>query len=124
MAIAADFEEHLALSGSMDRALRLWDLRAHACIGTLEGHNGTVNSLSANFKAARAASGDDHGEIRIWDISNLECVCFFVAHRSPVRGLVASFTVTLDTILSCGEDATLKLWKVTGIVDEEVRGPN
>ena len=34
----------LAISGSGDSTLRVWDLQTHACVGTLEGHQDGVNS--------------------------------------------------------------------------------
>ena len=46
-----------ALSGSFDKTLKLWDVAGGACLRTLEGHAGNVNSVSLNADGHYALSG-------------------------------------------------------------------
>ena len=39
----------IAVSGSFDSTLRLWDLREGRCTATLEGHGVAVSAVAADF---------------------------------------------------------------------------
>ena len=56
-----------AVSGSNDKTVKVWDLEAGTCVGTLEGHQSSVHSVaispdgtliaSTGFRTKRSGSG-------------------------------------------------------------------
>lgn len=55
-----------AVTGSLDRELRLWRVEDGALLQTMTGHGDKIDSL-AIAPDGRIASGDGSGEIRLWD---------------------------------------------------------
>src|SRR2546421_4638307 len=45
-----------------------------ACLQTLEGHSGWVNSVAFSHNSARLASASDDSTVKIWDASSGECL--------------------------------------------------
>ena len=50
----------LAVSGSDDKTVRIWDLESGACLHTLEGHIGQVRSVSVTPDGRLAVSGSGY----------------------------------------------------------------
>ena len=67
----------MAVSGSRDRTLRLWDLREGRCTATLEGHGDGVIAVAADFGLMRALSGSDDNTMHLWDLQNGRCTATF-----------------------------------------------
>ena len=61
----------LALSGSDDNTLRLWDVDSGRCIRVLEGHSDSVFSVAFNSAGNLALSGAFNGVGRVWDLSDI-----------------------------------------------------
>ena len=61
----------------------------------------TINSL---------VSGSADGLVRVWDVAQKRTLRRLVGHTGAVRGL--SFAPDGETVVSCGADCTVKLWKV------------
>src|SRR5205807_4519302 len=110
----------MALSGSADKTLKLWDLASGHCLQTLQGHTNWVRaaSLSADKQYALSAGGD--GQIKLWELAAASgrtdcesvprCLSSFSGHGGPVLCLAWSRDRRLA--LSGGSDRTLKLWDV------------
>ena len=67
--------EHVLATCSVDRTIKLWDLRATKmkCQMSFTAHDCDVNVMSWNTKTKfLLASGDDKGEFKIWDLRMLE----------------------------------------------------
>ncbi|KAK3339233.1 putative mitochondrial fission protein [Neurospora tetraspora] len=66
---ALDFDAPFGLmvSAAVDDSVRVWDLNAGRCIGTLEGHTASVRTLQVedNF----LATGSMDATIKLWDLS-------------------------------------------------------
>ena len=58
-----------ALSGGVDRTVRVWDVAKGRCLRVLEGHQHAIHSVEWTADHRRACSGDGRGGIRIWDLS-------------------------------------------------------
>ena len=53
-------------SASYDSTMRLWDAVTRACVKTLEGHRGSVNSVCFSPDGRRVASGSANATARLW----------------------------------------------------------
>jgi WD40 repeat protein len=56
-----------ALSGSLDKTLRLWDLKTGECLRTLTGHTGGVSSVAISPEGRFALSGSWDKTLRLWE---------------------------------------------------------
>ncbi|KAG7662953.1 sof1 [[Candida] subhashii] len=107
-------------------ATKMERMFAQPFIGQLgDGHRDGVYVLAKNFGSTnQMASGSGDGVIKYWNLtSRLETVSF-KAHYGMVSGLCV--TPKGNTMLSCGDDKTIKLWSVHSeefdhtITDDEV----
>jgi len=57
-------------SGSVERVIKLWDIRSGECIDTLEGHTYPVLSLSFSPDGNKLVSGSGDTTLIIWDMEN------------------------------------------------------
>jgi WD40 repeat protein len=69
-------DERFAVSGSVDRTVKIWDLEAGSCVGTLEGHQGGVQSADISPDGALVASstGFTDQTVRLWDLKSGVCL--------------------------------------------------
>jgi WD40 repeat protein len=65
-----------AVSGSLDRTLRVWDLGSGDCLRTLEGHTGGVSTVALTGDGW-AVSGSDDGTLRVWELDRGLCLAVF-----------------------------------------------
>jgi len=98
------------LSGSLDRAIRVWDVRDRECKWALRGHDEWVNGIAVSSDGTTIVSGSGDKTVRIWDTKTMGC-------RSTLRGhedFVRSVCVTGDnqSIVSASDDCSLKVWDV------------
>eukprot|EP00933_Yihiella_yeosuensis_P033084 TRINITY_DN2678_c0_g3_i1.p1 TRINITY_DN2678_c0_g3~~TRINITY_DN2678_c0_g3_i1.p1 ORF type:complete len:599 (-),score=116.77 TRINITY_DN2678_c0_g3_i1:372-2168(-) len=70
-ALSVDFQARLAVSGSFDRTIRLWNLDpdwfGHQ-EAILAGHEGSVRTVLPDFRRGRAISSSADGTLRIWNL--------------------------------------------------------
>ncbi|MBI3957500.1 MAG: hypothetical protein HY328_01730 [Chloroflexi bacterium] len=54
--------------------IRLWDIAAHAPVGTLNGHSTLVYSVAFSPDGRYLYSCATDGDVRVWDVARRECV--------------------------------------------------
>jgi len=81
-----------------------------ACIKTLEGHSGQINSVSLTPDGCRAISGSEDNTLRVWDVESGRCLKILEGHSD----VVCSVSLTPDghRAVSGSKDKTLRLWDV------------
>ena len=77
MAVLAD--GCLALSGSDDNTLRLWDLTSGQTLHTLQGHTHWVRAVAVLADGRRALSGSYDNTLRLWDLQTGKSSAEYVA---------------------------------------------
>ena len=65
--VAFSADGRLALSGSEDRTVWLWELDSGRCLRTLEGHTEPVESVALSADGLLALSGSEDGTVRLWE---------------------------------------------------------
>jgi WD40 repeat protein len=97
-----------AVSGSLDGALRVWDLETGECLKVLEGHAGPVISVALHADGRRAVSGSGDGTLRIWHLGTGECLKVLEGHR----GIVSTVALSADgrRAVSGSHDKTVRVW--------------
>ena len=93
-------------------ATKLERVFAKPFVGALSGHMDGIYSMCKHPRVLSClVSGAGDGEIRVWDLSTQTCLWNIrQAHNGYVRGLCVS--PSDDLLLSCGDDATIKLWNL------------
>ncbi|KAF8794262.1 p21-activated protein kinase-interacting protein 1-like [Argiope bruennichi] len=103
----ASSEKYLA-SGSVDEAIRLFNMKTRKEIGALLHHNGTITCLEFHDSYLLSCS-EDHS-ICVWSTSSWQCIKTLLGHESTVNFLAVHPTGKMA--LSVGKDKTLRTWNL------------
>jgi len=116
--VAISPDNRLAVSGSLDRRIRVWDMATGQCLKTLGEEQDLVRSVACSPDGRLIASA--HGRpkdgkdntLRLWEIETGRCLTVLEGHT----GLVASAAFSPDgrSVLSAAWDGNLRLWDVAG----------
>ena len=101
----------MVLSGSEDGTVRLWDLELETkCIRVLEGHTGTVHSLTVNWETFEAVSGADDSS-KLWNLKLGGCQKTMTEVPEGCTAVEADWTGR-RALAGCG-DGSLRVWSMT-----------
>ncbi len=107
VAVAFSPDGKLALSGSNDKTMRLWDVQSGRELRNFMGH-GPVYCVAFSPNGRFALSGSY--ALRLWDVETGRELRSFAGHRGGVHS--AAFSPDGRLALSGSGDNTLKLWEV------------
>lgn len=98
-----------ALSGFKSSKLILWDAVSGKELGWLEGHTGSIFSISFSPDGRRALSVADDRTLRVWDLERCRPLrCYADSDFAPA---IAGFSVTGEYILAGGR-GSLRVWSL------------
>jgi WD40 repeat protein len=106
--ISLSHDGRLALSGSADRTLRLWDPTDGSCLHTLEGDMGGVASTALSADASLALSGSTDATLKLWDVRTGDCVRTCREDLDVLTSVALSADARLA--VSASVDGTVHLW--------------
>ncbi len=101
----------IALSGSADRTLKLWQPDEGRCLHTLEGDMGGVTAATLSGDRHLALSASTDATLKLWDLRTGDCL------RSCREDLDVLTSVALSAdarlAISASVDGTVHLWDVS-----------
>ncbi|KIM24762.1 hypothetical protein M408DRAFT_26729, partial [Serendipita vermifera MAFF 305830] len=98
------------ISGSYDDTIRVWDAETgRTVLGPLQGHSGSVNSVSFSPDGKRIVSGSCDATIRVWDVETGQTVLGLLQGHSDSVSSV-SFSPDGKRIVSGSDDYTIRVW--------------
>ncbi|MFW9927252.1 MAG: WD40 repeat domain-containing protein [Candidatus Thorarchaeota archaeon] len=98
----------LLASGSVERVVKLWDIRTGDCLGTLEGHTYPVLSLSFSPDGNKLVSGSGDTSLIIWDIEKRSKLHQLKGHGFYV--VTCDWDPNNNRIISGSVDANICEW--------------
>ncbi len=104
-------EQYLASAGD-DQNINIWHVKSQQIYRVLQGHEGSIRSLSFNQNGILASASDDR-TVKLWNIYTGECIQTLFGHDSIVRSV--SFNPQNPQILaSASDDETIRVWQIDG----------
>jgi cytochrome c len=106
--IAVSSDGAMALTGSFDYSLMLWDLRSARALHRMTGQDAAVGAV-AFVGPDRLVSGSDDGTLALWDRATGALILRKPAHSGKVSALAISADGAV--IASAGWDRSVRLWR-------------
>ncbi|GAK57019.1 serine/threonine protein kinase with WD40 repeats [Candidatus Vecturithrix granuli] len=106
--VAVTPDGRLAISGSQDTTLRLWDIETGKCLRLFDGHWLAVTSVAITPDARFVISGSEDAALRLWDLASAHCLRVYEGHEQEVTAVTMSNYGRF--ILSGSKDGTVRLW--------------
>ena len=69
-AVSLSADGRVAVSGSWDKTVRVWDVETGECVRVLEGHSNLVDAVSLSADGRVAVSGSEDNTVRVWDVEH------------------------------------------------------
>jgi WD40 repeat protein len=108
--VAFSRDGNLALTGSRDYTVRLWEVKSWRELRVLEGHYGRVLSVAFSPDSKLALSGSGDHTVRLWEVKSGRELRVLEGHYGRV--LSVAFSPDSKLALSGSEDHTVRLWEV------------
>ena len=90
------------VSGSTEKALRIWDPRTCQKLMKLRGHSDNVKALLVNRDGTQCLSASSDGSVRLWSLGQQRCITTMKIHEEGVWCLQAN--ESFSTVYSGGKD--------------------
>ncbi len=97
-----------ALSGGVDKTVRIWEPKHGGRRSTLKGHTDGVNAVCLSADSRWALSGSLDKTVRLWNVESGECTRILEGSTGGVRAVCLS--ADGRRALSGGGDSTVRLW--------------
>ena len=117
-------ESKVFASCSVDRSLRIWDMRTHknSMLDVQEAHEKDINVISWNGTVSHLlASGSDDGSFKVWDLRMIrsgEPAGFFKWHEAPITSI--EWHPTQESMLAASsEDHSITVWDMSVELDSD-----
>lgn len=100
----------LALTGSNDKTILVWNLITGKYLITLSGHTDRICCTSLSQDNRLAISGSADNTIRVWNLKTGECIKILLGHTKGVN--FVTLTQNEDLVVSGSADNTIRIWSV------------
>uniref|UniRef100_A0A7S4S906 Uncharacterized protein n=2 Tax=Ditylum brightwellii TaxID=49249 RepID=A0A7S4S906_9STRA len=103
--------DKLAISGSRDKTLRVWNLFTGEQVQILKGHRGGVECCAVYGDGTHAISGGYDKTLRVWDLATGEEVRTLEGHSEAV--MCCALYEDGTHAISGGMDNTIRVWNLS-----------
>ena len=108
--LLGEFCVYRFLTGSVDRTIRLWDLRTDQCQQTFWGHEADVNSLAFHPCGNNFVTCSEDKTSRLWDLRSDQEITVFKP-PSPNSSFTSTGLSSSGRILFCSsDDSSIHMW--------------
>ncbi|MDJ0599485.1 MAG: serine/threonine-protein kinase [Crocosphaera sp.] len=108
--VASSTDGKIAVSGSEDKTVRVWNTQTQTLLHTVMGHSDGVRSVSISHDKQFIASASADETIKLWDVETGELIRTLTAHQGSLWSVEIS--PNGQTIASASSDKTIRLWNV------------
>jgi hypothetical protein len=108
--VALTFDGALAVSGSEDCTLGVWDVGSGELLRTLVGHQKWVTAVALTPDGKMAVSASEDMTVRVWDVESGTLVRALAGHTDRVSGVALNAAGTVA--VSSSWDKTVRAWDV------------
>jgi len=109
ISVAFTRDGNYVVSGSIDKTVRIWDVKAGTQAGEpLRGHSDWTRSVAFSPDGGRVVSGADDGTVRIWDAKAGTQVKELRGHSDDVMSV--AFSPDGKYVVSGAKDQTVRIW--------------
>jgi WD40 repeat protein len=116
----------VAVSGSDDKTVRVWDLADGSSIGDpMHGHQGPVRAVAVGELEGQPVviSGSDDHTIHVWDLVSGRTLNSWRGHDGPVTAVAVGRVGDWPVVASGSSDRTVGVWELsTGRLRHTLRG--
>ena len=116
----------IALTGSDDRTLRVYDLASGTERADLAGHTGPVRAVAFGQLDSHpiALTGSDDRTVHVWDLTSaVPLYDPLSGHNGPVRAVAFGELDGEPIALTGSDDGTLRMWNLTAGTNVASRSP-
>ncbi|MCT7975118.1 WD40 repeat domain-containing protein [Laspinema olomoucense] len=110
-AVAITPDGKRAVSASLDKTLKLWDLATGEELATFSGHSNWVEAVTITPDGKQAVSASRDNTLKLWNLPRGEEVATLTGHGNSVNAV--AITPDGKQAVSASGDNTLKLWDLT-----------
>lgn len=100
----------LAVTGSADNSVRLFDPATGKLIRELPGATSPVHSVALSADASIVAAGDETGNVRFWNAADGADRLHFAGHTGAVSDV--AFHPTQPIVATAGADGSVRTWRL------------
>jgi uncharacterized protein YjiK len=119
--VAYSPDGQMAVSGSEDETLILWDVKTGNALRPLIGHGDRVTSVAFSPDGKTVVSGSADKTVILWDVETGDLLKTLPGHSDRV--LDVAFSPNGKTVASASRDATVIIWDVeTGDLSKTLTG--
>ena len=108
-AVALSLDCRVAVSGSRDTTIRLWDLETGREKATLRGHTDRVTTVAMSADGNTIVSGSYDRTVRVWDLERGK-VRILTGHTDAVNAV--ALTPDGKMAVSCARDKSIRVWNL------------
>jgi WD40 repeat protein len=99
------------LTGSDDRTVRMWDIRAGSCTSEFVEFVSPISKISISPDGNYFAAGCENGSVAVLDLRFCRRTAILEGHIGPI--LDVSFSPDSKSLCSGGDDGTVRIWDIS-----------